>query len=64
MPKVKTNSACKKRFKKTANGKIRRACAFRRHHSWSKDSKRIRNLRKGGYIDATQHKQIESLMPY
>jgi len=64
MPKVKTHSSCKKRFKKTASGKIKRAAAFRRHHAWAKASKTIRSLRKGRYIDSTQEKQIKSLMPY
>lgn len=31
MPKVKTNSAAKKRFKKLGNGKIKRAKAYKRH---------------------------------
>lgn len=64
MPKVKTHSACKKRFKKTANGLIKRSSAFRRHHAWAKSHKQVRDLRKGGYINETQSKKIESLIPY
>ena len=64
MPKVKTHSSCKKRFKKTATGKIKRSAAYRRHHGWAKSTKQIRQLRNGRYIDATQAKKIESLMPY
>lgn len=64
MPKVKTHSSCKKRFKKTARGKIKRSCAYRRHHAWGKETGVRRKLRKGGYIDETQAKKIESLMPY
>jgi large subunit ribosomal protein L35 len=63
MPKVKTHSACKKRFKKTASGLLKRSAAFRRHHSWAKAHKNVRSLRKGRYIGETQHKKIESLMP-
>lgn len=63
MPKNKTHSSCKKRFKKTASGKIKRASAFRRHHAWAKSAKQIRNLRKGGYIASNQEKKISSLMP-
>ena len=63
MPKVKTHSAAKKRFKKTATGLIKRASAFRRHHAWAKSSKQKRGLRGGGYIDDSQAKKIESLMP-
>jgi large subunit ribosomal protein L35 len=64
MPKVKTNSSCKKRFKKTANGHIKRAKAFRRHHAWAKDAKRVRDLRGNALVDKSQEKKIKSLMPY
>jgi large subunit ribosomal protein L35 len=64
MPKVKTHSACKKRFKKTASGRIKRSSAYRRHHAWAKSHQAIRGLRKGRYIDATQADKIETLMPY
>lgn len=64
MPKVKTNSSCKKRFKKSSTGKLKRSCAFRRHHSWAKTHKAVRQLRGGGYIDSTQEKKITSVMPY
>ena len=64
MPKVKTHSSCKKRFKKTASGQIKRSRAFRRHHAWAKTPKRIRDLRGGAYIDETLRKKIATLMPY
>jgi len=64
MPKMKTHSACKKRFKKTASGKIKRARAYRRHHAWAKTPKSILSLRSTAYIDASQQKNIEVLMPY
>ncbi len=64
MPKVKTNSSCKKRFKKTSSGKLKRSRAFRRHHAWAKSSKTVRQLRKACYVDESQEKKIVSLMPY
>ena len=64
MPKMKTNSACKKRFKKNCNGKIKRTKAFRRHHAWAKNAKRVRDLRSGSYIDASFSKGIAMAMPY
>lgn len=64
MPKVKTHSSCKKRFKKTASGKIKRARAFRRHHSWAKDSKTVRGLRGIAYVHESQADKIAQLMPY
>lgn len=62
--KVKTHSSCKKRFKKTANGLIKRASAFRRHHSWAKSTKQVRTLRGITYVDKSQEKKILTLMPY
>ncbi|WP_236864796.1 50S ribosomal protein L35 [Candidatus Hydrogenosomobacter endosymbioticus] len=32
MPKLKTHSGCKKRFRSTSSGKIMRGCAFKRHN--------------------------------
>jgi large subunit ribosomal protein L35 len=64
MPKMKTHSSCKKRFKKTGSGLIKRARAYRRHHAWAKTGKRVRDLRGIAYVSATQEKQIKTLMPY
>jgi large subunit ribosomal protein L35 len=44
MPKVKTNSAAKKRFKFTASGKIKRKQAFKNHILTKKSKKRKRHL--------------------
>ena len=63
MPKTKTHSACKKRFKKTASGLIKRSSAFRRHHGWAKSAKTTRSLRGIAYVDESQQKKIASLMP-
>jgi large subunit ribosomal protein L35 len=64
MPKMKTHSASKKRFKKTGSGKIRRAKAFRRHHAWAKTSKQLRCLRGTVEINAANKNNIAVLMPY
>jgi len=39
MPKMKTKSSAKKRFKKTATGKIKFTGAYRRHLLAKKDKK-------------------------
>ena len=39
MPKLKTHSASKKRFRVTANGKVKMTHAFRRHRLVSKTRK-------------------------
>lgn len=50
MPKVKTNSSAKKRFKVTATGKIMHQKSFKRHILTKKSKKRKRNLRMDGEV--------------
>ena len=44
MPKMKTHSGAKKRFKKTAKGKLRARHAFTSHNLGHKSAKRRRRL--------------------
>lgn len=44
MPKMKTNSSAKKRFKLTGSGKIKRKHAFKSHILTKKSTKQKRNL--------------------
>ena len=53
MPKLKTHTGAKKRFKLTKNGKVKRAKAYKSHILNKKSTKRKRNLRKGTYADKT-----------
>ncbi|MCX6265351.1 MAG: 50S ribosomal protein L35 [Bacteroidetes bacterium] len=53
MPKVKTNSSAKKRFKVTGTGEITFQKAFKRHILTKKSKKRKRSLRKKGLVGAT-----------
>ncbi|MBR2337831.1 MAG: 50S ribosomal protein L35, partial [Clostridia bacterium] len=46
MPKIKTHSGAKKRFKLTKTGKVVRAHAYKSHILNKKTTKRKRNLRK------------------
>lgn len=64
MPKMKTNSSCKKRFKKNGSGKVKRSKAFKRHHAWAKTSKQKRSLRKGSYFTGENSKSIAAMLPY
>ncbi len=45
MPKLKTKSGAKKRFKVTATGKVRAQAAFKRHCLEQKSPKMKRNAR-------------------
>jgi large subunit ribosomal protein L35 len=52
MPKVKTNSSAKKRFKVTGTGEITFQKAFKRHILTKKSTKRKRAMRKKGVVGA------------
>ena len=62
MPKMKTKSGAKKRFSRTATGKIKRASAYRSHILTSKTTKRKRKLRKGHFIAAADEKAILNML--
>jgi large subunit ribosomal protein L35 len=64
MPKVKTHSGAKKRFKRTATGKFKYQRVFKRHLLTRRPQKRKRQLRNAGYVVAAHHHQIEKLLPY
>ena len=59
MPKMKTSSAAKKRFKLSAAGKVLRRRAFRTHLLEHKSSKRRRSKRKYAVLDKTD--RLEAL---
>ena len=64
MPKIKTHSGAKKRFKISKNGKPIRANANKSHILNKKTTKRKRGLRKTAVADKTNQKQIKRLVPY
>ena len=66
MPKIKTHSGAKKRFKLSGTGKVMRAHANKRHklNNALKSAKRKRNLRKSTVADKTNVKQVKNLIPY
>lgn len=62
MPKVKTNSASKKRFALTGTGKIKRKHAYHSHILTKKSKKRKRNLDKTGLVSSANIKQVRELL--
>ena len=66
MPKIKTHSGAKKRFKLTKTGKVLHAKTNKRHtlNSAKKSTKRKRNLRKIAVTDKTNVAQVKRLLPY
>lgn len=62
MPKMKTSSGAKKRFRFTATGKIKRHKAFRSHILSSKTRKRKRQLRKSTLVSPEETKRISQVL--
>ena len=62
MPKVKTNSSAKKRFKVTATGKITHQKSFKRHILTKKSKKRKRNMRKDGEVAKSHMDFVKRLL--
>lgn len=64
MPKLKSHSGAKKRFKFTKNGKIKKACSNKSHILNKKSTKRKRRLRKIDYTDKTNIGAVKLMLPY
>ena len=64
MPKIKTHSGAKKRFKLTKHGKVKRNTTKRRHILNKKTRKLKRTLRMPAYADVTNVKVIKKMIPY
>ena len=63
MPKIKTNRAAAKRFKKTGSGKYKFSKANAGHMMTRKTTKRKRDLRKGHIVAGTDMKELKLLLP-
>lgn len=64
MPKLKTHSSSKKRFRVTANGKIKCGQAWRSHRLVSKATKAKKHHRLGAYLEGANAATIKKLIPY
>ncbi len=62
MPKVKTNSGAKKRFRFTGTGKIKRHHAYHSHILTKKTKKQKRNLVHSAIDDGSNTKQVRELL--
>ena len=62
MPKQKTHSGAKKRFKITKSGKVMFARTDRGHFLTEKSQSRKRKLRRSGVLAKTQAKNIKKLI--
>lgn len=64
MPKLKTKSGAKKRFKVTGSGKIKRAKAYKRHILTKKETKQKRRLGNKTTVKKVDEGNIKPMLPY
>ncbi|MEX0297665.1 MAG: 50S ribosomal protein L35 [Kordiimonas sp.] len=64
MPKMKTKSSVKKRFKLTATGKVKSAQAGKQHGMIKRTNKQIRNQRGTTVLADCDARIVKSFMPY
>ena len=62
MPKVKTNSSAKKRFKVTATGEITFQRAYKRHILTKKSKTRKRHLNHDGVVKSPNKNYVKRLL--
>lgn len=64
MPKMKTKSAAKKRFKVSATGKISHKHAFSSHNMEHKSRKRKRAFRKDQQLADCEHSEVKKMLGF
>lgn len=64
MPKMKTKSSVKKRFKLTANGKVKVAAAGKQHGMIKRSNKFLRNARGTMVLAECDARIVKKMMPY
>ena len=64
MPKVKSKRGASKRFKVTANGKVKYKKANLRHIMSSKTEKQKRNLKQRGVLCKDDEQRIQAMLPH
>jgi large subunit ribosomal protein L35 len=62
MPKMKTSSGAKKRFRLTASGKVMRRRAFKSHLLEHKSAKRLRKKRRDTQLAAADNREALRLL--
>lgn len=62
MPKMKTNSSAKKRFKLTGTGKIKRKHAYKSHILTKKETKRKRNLTHATLVSPSDMDRVKHML--
>ena len=64
MPKLKTKSSAKKRFRLTAKGKVKMGQAGKRHGMSKRSNKFVRNTKKSSIMAPGDANLIDHMLPY
>ena len=64
MPKLKTKSGAKKRFRLTANGKVRAGQTGKRHGMIKRTNKQLRNQRGTTMLSEPDARIVRKFLPY
>ena len=62
MPKVKTKSGAKKRFKLTGTGKVKRKHAYKSHILTKKETKQKRRLTHMGLVHSSDEARVKHML--
>ncbi|MDQ2963547.1 MAG: 50S ribosomal protein L35 [Pseudomonadota bacterium] len=64
MPKMKTKSGAKKRFRVRGSGSIKRSQAYKRHILTKRTTKNKRQLRGSAEVHPTNVASVRAMLPY
>lgn len=64
MPKMKTHTGAKKRFKLTKTGKVKMNHSLKNHILTKKSTKRKRRLRQPSYASPANADTVKKMLPY
>ena len=64
MPKMKTKSGAKKRFRVRGSGSIKRSQAYKRHIRTKRTTKNKRQLRGSTSVHSTNLDSVKAMLPY
>ena len=64
MPKMKTKSSAKKRFRVRGSGSVKRSQAFKRHILTKRTTKNKRQLRGSTSVHRTNADSVKAMLPY
>lgn len=64
MPKLKTNSSAKKRFKVTSSGKVMASQAGKQHNMRKRSNRQIRDQRGTAALPDVEATRVKQFLPY